>query len=164
MKLSKFIWVIGICATIMLQGCRGSQRVADSMSYYNFDTTCVAVSPSGMLTLRAWGSGPDRDKAVTEAMKNAVSDVIFKGVKGGGKSYATQAIVTEVNARERYAEYFDRFFADNGEYKKFVNETSTQDKSRLEAKSNGRRNFGLTVDVDRNGLREQLRRDGVINN
>ncbi len=162
MKLIKCSYVILMAFVLLLSGCRGSQKVSDAMSYYRFDTTCIAVNPSGSLTLRAWGGGPDRNQSVQEAMKNAVYDVIFKGVKGGGQSYATQALVTEVNARERYADYFDRFFADGGEYKKFVRETSTQDKSRIEAKSKGRQNYGLTVTVDRSALKEQLRNDGII--
>ncbi len=98
-----------------------------------------------------------------EAMKNAVSDVIFKGIKGGNGSYSTQAIVTEVNARERYAEYFDRFFADNGEYQNFVKETSAKDGSRTESKSSGRVNYGITATVDRSALVKQLTEDGVLN-
>lgn len=141
--------------------CRSKQQVSDSYSYYKFETTAVSASPSGMLTVRAWGSGPDIANAIKEAQKNAVSDVIFKGVPGVG-NYMGKPIVNEVNARERYAEYFDRFFADGGEYQKFVKETSSKDGSRTEAKSKGRQNYGVTLDIDRNALRQQLLQDGVI--
>lgn len=76
----------------------------------------------------------------------------------------SQPIVTEVNACERYAAYFDRFFADGGEYKRFVKETSGSDMSRTKSKSDGRENFGVTVTVDRPALVRQLREDNVINN
>lgn len=160
----KKIFAIILTATAIgtgLVSCRSNKDVTGSLSYYNFGTTAISVLPSGLITMRAWGGGPDKARAIEEAMKNAVSDVIFKGVKGAS-GYAGQAIVTEVNARERYAEYFDLFFADGGEYKKFVTETSSKDKSRTRAKSDGRQNFGVTVTVDRNALKQQLRQDGII--
>lgn len=153
--------VLSTIALIAITGCRGTQKVSGSMSYYNFGSSHIATSASGAVTMRTWGSGPDKNSALLEAMKNAVADVIFTGVKGGS-GYSCEPIVTEVNARERYAPYFDRFFADNGEFRKFVYETSNHDLSRIESKSNGRQNYGMTVTVDRTALRDQLLRDGII--
>lgn len=159
-KLATLGASIIICA--MIAGCRSSQKVSSSYSNYQFATSLVSTSPSGQLTLRAWGSGPDKNSAIEEAMKNAVADVIFKGIKGGNGSYSTQPIVTEVNARERHAEYFDQFFATKGEYSNFVNETSNKDKSRTESKSAGRVNYGITVTVDRSALANKLAEDKII--
>lgn len=151
----------GVAMICLLSGCRSKQAVNSSYSYQRFDTSAVNVSPSGSVTVRAWGSGHDRRSSMQTAMKNAVSDVIFKGLKGAS-GYSGQPIVTEVNARERYADYFDRFFADGGEYEHFVWESSTKDKSRTQAKSAGRENYGLTLEVDRPALVRQLTEDGII--
>lgn len=163
---TKFLPILIISAILCMTmvGCRGSQKISSSYSNYQFGTSLVSTSPSGLLTLRSWGSGPDKNSAIKEAMKNAVYDVIFKGVKGGNGSYATQPIVTEVNARERYAEYFDRFFAPVGEWERFVKETSSKDKSRTESKSSGRVNYGITVTIDRPYLVRQLTEDNIIVN
>lgn len=151
------------CSLILLLGsCRGNKNVSESLSYYDFGTSYVNASPSGMVTIRSWGSGPDKSQAIEEAKKNAVADMLFKGFKGAPAGYMTQPIVTEVNARERYAEYFDRFFAKGGEYKKFVKETSGSDDSRTKSKSGGRENFGVTVTIDRPALAKQMREDGII--
>ena len=63
---------------------------------------------------------------------------------------------------ERYAEYFNPFFADGGEYRKFVREESANEASRLEAKGSSINNYGVIVTVDREGLRRQLEADGVL--
>lgn len=163
MKYAK-IMLPAMCAlALMLGSCRPNKEVRDSLSYYSFETSYVGTSPSGLVTVRAWGSGPDKAHAIEEAKKNAVSDVIFKGIKGAPAAHTSNPVVTEVNARERYAGYFDRFFADGGEYKYYVKETSLSDGSRTKAKSSGRENFGITVDVDRSALVQRLRADGVIN-
>lgn len=74
----------------------------------------------------------------------------------------TTPLVLEVNARERYAEYFNPFFSDGGEYKKFVREETGNQASRLEAKGTSINNWGVIVTVDREGLRQQLEKDGVL--
>ncbi|MDE6361204.1 MAG: hypothetical protein K2L39_08290 [Muribaculaceae bacterium] len=161
-NLKLYLSVACIVAMMLVTGCRGQKEVSATWSNYEFGTSYVNASPSGEVTIRSWGSGPDKAGAIEAAMKNAVNDVIFKGIKGGN-GYTSQPIVTEVNARERYAEYFDRFFADGGEYKRFVKETSGSDMSRTKSKSDGRENFGVTVTVDRPALVRQLRDDNVIN-
>lgn len=146
---------------LLIVSCRSKQTIADSYSYTDFGTTLVNASPSGILTIRSWGSGPNKATAIEEAKKNAVSDVIFKGFRTSN-SYQAQPVVTEVNARERYSDYFNRFFANGGEYKNFVKEASSTDNSRTESKSNGRVNYGITVTVDRNALQQQMRKDGIL--
>lgn len=111
--------------------------------------------------MKTWGKGPSKDKAVAQAMKNAVNDIIFKGV-GNGNEYFNKPLVYEVNARERYAEYFDRFFADGGEYANFVNESSHKDGSRIKSKGASRENYAVVVEVNRSALRNQLLNDGII--
>lgn len=164
MRINKLIAAAAIAAGLLAtSACRGSQKIADSYSGYHFTTTGVNVSPSGVVTVRAWGSGPNRASAIEEAKRKALSDLIFKGIQGT-PGYAGQAIITEVNARERYAEYFDRFFAKGGEYAKFVKESSGTDNSRVESKSNGRTNYGVTLDIDRPALCLQLKEDGLTGN
>lgn len=162
MKLNKFI-AIAIVAMILpvINGCRSNQTVADSYANYQFPTTCVNVAPSGTLTVRSWGSGHNKATAIENAKCNALNELIFDGIKGSNNP-ACKALVTEVNARERYAEYFDRFFAKGGEYRNFVKETSASDNSRVQAKANGRESYGVTLDIDRNALRSQLVKDGLL--
>ncbi len=162
-RFTIYIFLITIILFTGISSCRSTQKISDSYSNYKFETSIVATSPSGMVTVRTWGTGPDKDSAIREALKNAVADMIFKGIKGGGNNYTTQPIVTEVNARERYANYFDPFFATNGEYKKFVTETSKKDGSRTESKSAGRVMYGITATIDRSALVSQLKEDGIIN-
>lgn len=158
-KLKLFLASLAMLA--VMGSCRSNRVVTDTAAYSHFETSYINNSPSGSITVRAWGNGPNKAVAIEEAKKNAVADVIFKGVKGS-KGYSGQPIVTEVNARERYAEYFDRFFADGGEYGKFAKETSNSDKSRTKAKTYGREGFGVTLDINRPALVRQLAEDGVI--
>lgn len=161
MKTFKYLAMLAFAA-VLLTGCRGQQSVSNSYSYMGFGTTLMNISPSGTITVQAWGTGPNKTVAIEEAKKNALNEVLFKGFPTSN-NYMADPLVYEVNARERYAEYFNRFFADGGEYAKFIKEASNTDNSRVEAKTNARDAYGVMLVVDRNALQRQLKQDGVIN-
>lgn len=148
--------------TLAFAGCsKKTVSLPSSASYSTFETTCLGVEHDGSQTLRAWGRGANKGDAIEQAKKNAVYDVLFKGIKSTGQCNQ-RPLVLEVNARERYAAYFNPFFADGGEYRKFVKEVSANDYSRVEAKGSQLTNYGVIVIVDREKLRRQLEKDGVI--
>ena len=160
-KIFSSIVAAGVLA-VALCGCsKHTTKVSSSGAYSNFEVTCLGVEGDGSQTLRAWGKGTSKGDAIEQAKKNAVIAVLFKGIRGTGECN-TKPLVLEVNARERYAEYFNPFFADGGEYKKFAHEDKGNEASRLESKGTSINNWGVIVTVDREGLRRQLEKDGVL--
>lgn len=129
----------------------------------DYDIESIKVEQDGSITVRVWGNGRNRADAIELAKKNAVYDVIFKGItKGVAKGIYTRPLLPTVNAREKYQEYFDIFFMDGGEYLKYV---SMADK-RL-GSTNGYRGrievkFCTTVRVMIPELRARLKADGLI--
>lgn len=146
----------------MLGSCSKSvTSVPSSVAYTSTETICMGVEHDGSQTLRVWGKGTTKADAIEQAKKNAVYDVLFKGIRSTGDCNKTP-LVPEVNARERYAKYFNPFFSDGGEYLKFVKEETGNPASRMEAKGSSIYNYGIIVTVDREGLRDQLEKDGVL--
>ena len=127
-----------------------------------FETECLGVEGDGSQTLRAWGFGKNKHDALEQARKKAVSDVIFNGIKAGVAGCNTRPLITEINARERYEDYFDRFFADNGDYKKYVSDADEKRSSRDKSKSKLGVRYGVTVRVLRSELRVRLKADQLI--
>lgn len=128
-----------------------------------FDTQCLGVEEDGTQTLRAWGFGKKKKDAVEQAMKNAVRDVLFKGIKEGMDGCNMRPMIAEVNARERHADYFNKFFADGGKYKRFVSlKDENKKKSREQVKSSLGTRWSVTVRVLCPQLREYLLKDKII--
>lgn len=126
------------------------------------ETECISKEMDGSLTLRVWGTGRNRTDAMEQAKKQAVYDVLFKGVIKGNTDYNMRPIMTEVNARQRYQDYFDIFFMDRGEFLKYV---SMEDKRA--GSTRVRRNYrdvtvGTTVRVLVPQLRARLKEDGLL--
>ena len=126
------------------------------------ETECISKEMDGSLTVRVWGTGRNRTDALEQAKKQAVYDVLFKGITRGNTDYNMRPIMTEVNARQRYQDYFDIFFMDRGEYRKYI---SMEDKRAGSTRT--RRNYrdvtvGTTVRVLVPQLRSRLKEDGLL--
>lgn len=162
MKIKFLSITLIVIATVLISSCsRKTTEVTKSAAYVSFETICMGVERDGSQTLRVWGKGSSPADAIEQAKKNAVYDVLFNGIKGTGECERCP-LVAEVNARERYGKYFNPFFTDGGEYLRFVKEETANEASRLVSKGSSIYNYGIIVTVDREGLRNQLERDGVL--
>ena len=80
----------------------------------------------GSITLKTWGKGKNRADALEQARKEALNTVLFVGIRNGKPDCYTSAILYAPNIRENKTDYFNNFFKDGGDYKKF---TSNKDES-----------------------------------
>ena len=136
---------------------------AQTRALYDHTTIkCMGVELDGSQTLRVQGYGRNRADAKEQAMKNAVWAVIFDGVKDGVEGCNMRPLVTEVNAKERYEDYFNLFFADNGAYKEYVSMRDTKRGSGGRAKDKLGYSYDLTIRVLRAELKARLKADNVI--
>ncbi|MFN8274135.1 MAG: hypothetical protein U0X58_04550 [Flavobacteriaceae bacterium] len=132
---------------------------------YGYKTECMGVELDGSHTVKAWGSGRNRSDAVEQAKKNAVRDIIFFGLLEGKQDCKQKPLILEVNAQEKYEDYFNKFFADGGEYKNYISlrdERILDKLSRDRKKGRGSVTNGFIVRVLRSELKEKLIADGII--
>ena len=81
----------------------------------------VNVELDGSVTIQVSGQGRYQKDAMDQARKNAVYNVVFKGMKMEDQnSIIVKPLIYEVNAAEKYASFFNSFFADGGDYVNFV--------------------------------------------
>ncbi len=123
---------------------------------------CIGTELDGSQTLRVTGYGRNRTDAKEQAMKNAVWAVIFDGVRDGTDGCNLRPLVSEVNARERYEDYFNIFFSDKGEYKKYVSLRDTKRRSAGRKKDKVGYLYEMTIRVLRSELKARLKADNVI--
>lgn len=144
----------------LLSGCSGAKGIA---GYYSYSTECLGSELDGSVTVMAWGNGRDRFDAGEQARKNAVNDVLFKGIVAGQGECNQRPLVPEVNARAKYADYFNRFFADRGSFSRYV--SLKDERSRADREEKGARKsitLGVVLRVERAKLKEKLIKDGIL--
>lgn len=142
-----------------------SVTYADAQPKPNFARSsirCMGVELDGSQTLRVQGYGRNRADAKEQAKKNAVWAVIFEGIRDGAEGCNMRPLVTEVNAKERYEDYFNIFFTDNGPYKEYVSLKDTKYRSGGRSKDRVGYSYDLTIRVLRAQLKARLKADNVI--
>ncbi len=164
MKYNKLLTAIAIGATLTVSSCRTNTTISNEYAFVSFETECLGVEADGSQTLRAWGKGKNKADAIEQAKKNAVKDVIFKGIKSNSDECNKKPLIFEVNAEEKYETYFNSFFRDGGEYSKYVTSEDENRTSRINAKHSTQESYGIVVRVKRAELRQRLIDDNIITN
>ena len=107
------------------------------VAYQNMETVCLGSELDGSYTVR-------------------------KGILRGQGDCEARPIMTEVNAREKYQAYFDSFFADGGDYLKYISMKDRRPGSWTHARMKGGITCSMVIRVDYAKLRSQLREDGIL--
>lgn len=163
MKAIKTLSIGIVAATVLILHACSPQ--AKNAAAYTYETECMGLEGDGSETMKAWGHGKDRADAVEQAKKNGVSDVLFKGIRHGKTECSVKPVLNEVNAREKYEDYFNKFFADGGAYKNFV---SMKDESLFPAIAKDRKGagseveYGVIIRVLRAELKKQMIADKIL--
>lgn len=147
---------------IAITSCSGQKKLAGN---YTYKSECMGIELDGSQTIKAWGNGRNRSDAVDQAKKNAIRDVIFFGINEGKSECNSKPLIFEVNAQDKYEDYFAKFFADGGEYKNFISlrdERIFDKLSRDKKKARESVTHGMIVRVLRNELKAKLITDGII--
>jgi len=70
MKRIKFTILFAACSLLVLiTGCRSQQQVSSSYANTSFQSSMINVPGDGTVTIRAWGSGADKAKAIEQAKR-----------------------------------------------------------------------------------------------
>lgn len=141
-------------------GC-GPSKVSTS-SYYASATTYMNDEGDGSITVRAYGHGKNRSDAIEQAAKNAVRDIIFKGITVPNNIQLSKPLVTAVNAEEKFQNFFNSFFSDGGTYTEFVSKEDRRSGSNNKEKNTTQVKLTTTVRVLRADLKNYLMNNGII--
>ena len=161
MKIKGKLYIISTIVILNMMSCKTPIHISSDYASANFQTECMRVELDGSQTLRAFGKGKNKKEAIEQAKKNAVRDVIFKGINAGSSECNKRPLVNEVNAIEKHSYYFNLFFKDKGEYASYV-KLDEKKTSRIKSKSSSQENWGVVVTVDREGLKSKLINDKII--
>lgn len=139
------------------------EKKAHYSSNYNYEVQIMGVGQDGTKVMKVWGFGRRVEDAVIEAKMNAVASVIFKGIPGGHGAAATPAILTDPNAGDKHAEYFETFFSPGGKYLQFITMTTDGMPSGQDRLQIDRRTYKVAIyaQVMYDALRKQLETDGI---
>lgn len=158
-RASLLIAVMSIA--LILTSCYATKDHSTDAFYLN-KCEFLNTELDGSMTLRAYGQGRNRIDARTQARKNAVYQVIFEGVNVPNNPSLSRPLIYEANAQQRYEEFFNAFFADGGEYTRFVNKKDKKDDTNEKSWGGTQTKISTTVTVERARLKAYLKEQGII--
>lgn len=143
------------CVLICCLSCTAQSKQTKSASYYHYETECLEDKLDGYFIFMAWGTGSSKKEAIDQAQRNAINDILFKGVNKS--TCSVRPLITEVQAREKYRGYIAEFFREDYlDYIKIEKSTKSKKKSRSQT------TYGVKVKIDVEGIRNKLKTDKII--
>lgn len=118
----------------------------------------------GTYLVKVWSYAKKADKAIAQAPKNAVHGVLFKGYaaynNGNTRIAGQKAIVTDPAVESQQEAFFQEFFADGGNYAKYVSLVGNGSPDIIKVGKEYK--VGVVVSVQKDALRKDLEAAGVI--
>ena len=162
--MKKLITLFFFCGTTLF-GCKTATNNSVS-GYYTYKTECIGVELDGSQTLKSWGTGSNKSDSIEQAYKNAIKDVLFNGINNGKTDCTSKPVLFEVNAKERYEEYFNKFFMDGGLYEEFVSNkdgsTNKVEVTMVKEQPGSQFTYSVIVRVLKAKLRQKMITDGIL--
>ncbi len=144
---------------MLVSSCAATRQITAN---YQTGVSFMRNDNDGSITVMAYGHGKSLPEAHQAAMRNAVDEILFKGVSVPSRPDISKPVVTVTNARERYADFFNDFFADGGEWRRFVSSNENKLESRVREKTRYQYKKGLIVRVRRSDLISYLKDNGIL--
>ena len=136
----------------------GAQKKADkATAEWRYDAEEINRSgKQGTAVFKIWSYSKNDRIAETQAAKNAVHAILFKG-------YGSNRPMVSPEAAEEHKEFFDSFFKEGGGYRKYVQLTNNGAVSPSDRIKVGKEwKIGVVVIVSKTQLRKELERQGII--
>ena len=165
MKTKQLLTLVLLVFTTAIFAQSGKQKKADKATReWRYEIECAGIGKDGTYLIKVWSYSKKADIAVTQAKKNAVHGIIFKGFSGGGQGCTSQkALASNPNIEEEKADFFDPFFEEGGKFMKYVSESSDGNVDAGDRVKVGKEyKIGLIVSVSKDALRKDLEAAGII--
>lgn len=162
------ITYICLFLAFVFMGCRSSLTILQrstkaSQAFYNYDSRIISSELDGSYNIRAFGRARNAVAAYEEARKQAVYDVLFNGVQSSNSRITSlRPLLLEVNAKEKYEDYFNAFFADRGAYQEYTSYSDARILTDNKYSNNLQILVQVSVTVDVKSLKQKLIEDNIL--
>jgi hypothetical protein len=161
--MKKIIFLVAII--ISIASCKSKLKPRE-LGNYVYKTASVDVRNNQIL-VTAWGKGTSEGEALAEAKRNAIYDILYKGILDGNPSVRFPAIFLKNNSEASNSSFNAQFFSKDGQYLKYTSlyDTAISQKRRKKIRKSSRvlnSAIEYQILVDRNKLIEDLKSQNLL--
>ncbi len=129
---------------------------------WRYEIEVVQTGTQGTYLIKVWSYSKKPEVAAEQSKKNAIHGVIFKGFSGKA-GIPGQSPLANTSVEVEKADFFKTFFANGGEYMKFVSSSNDGAVAAEDRMKIGKEyKIGVIVSVNVAELRKYLENAGVI--
>lgn len=144
---------------------RAKKQADEDTKNWRYEIQCLSVASEGSYIVKIYSYSKNKNVAIEQSKKNAIHAVIFRGIPQNEIGCVAQpSLARHPNLEEKNRDYFERFFSEEGDYKKFVTLTTDGAIAPGDRLRVGKREYkiGIIVSVDIASLRKELETAGII--
>lgn len=116
----KQLCLLVIFGLTLFASCSTSKQLDKDTEEWRYQIEAVNTGKQGTYQVKVWTYTPKAEWAEAQAPKNAVHGVLFKGFPAKDRVKGQRPLITDPGAATQHEEFFKTFFADGGEYARFV--------------------------------------------
>lgn len=131
---------------------------------WRYEIECVNQGIHGTYQVKVWSYSKKPHVAIEQTKKNAVHGVVFKGYPSNQRKCTEQKpLARDPEAEKTFAEFFQKFFDDGGDYMKYVSVSSDGTPGPGDIMKVGKEyKVGIIVSVSKDELRKYLEDQKII--
>jgi len=159
MKKSIFVLatIVALFCSTSLFAANAQKKADQATDQWRYDVEDVGMTgKQGTVMFKIWSYSKKENIAISQADKNAVHAVLFKGV-------GTARPMVDPAAAEKYADFFDEFFQEGGGYHRYVqlsNNGAVKPADNIKLKKEYK--IGIVVSVKKDELRKFMESKGIV--
>ena len=136
----------------------GKKQAGIDMDSWRYDLVSVGEGQQGAYKIKVWTYSKSPKLSEEFTRKCAVHGVLFKGIASNKGTSVKRPLIKDPQAKFEFEDFFQKFFADGGEYGRFVQLTSGVPEVIKVGKEN---KIGVVVLVQKDELRKYLEEAGI---
>lgn len=139
------------------------KKANEDTAHWRYEIEAVEVGVQGTCLVKVWSYSKKPNIAASQARKNAVHGIIFKGIPAKNRIPGKKPLVQNPSVEAQQADFFKSFFSDNGDYMRFVTLTNNGAIAAGDVMKVGKEyKVGVNVTVNYSDLRKALEEAGVV--
>lgn len=147
--------------TIFFFSCKSVEKTrTTSSAYLKFDVQYIKQISEGVDCYKIYVQGDSKKECIQLAKLNLVKTILFTGIQTAPNP---RPLVPEVNALEKYKNYFNAFLSSDGGFLEFIklyNGGKIDDNDRLQ--TGDRKLYGIELEVSTTKLLNTLENSNII--
>jgi len=163
--MKKIILALMLCLPMFAFAQSGKEKKANQdTEAWRYEIEPENVGNQGTVVVKVWSFSKDPKVAAEQSKKNAIHGVIFKGVPTKDRIQGKKPLVQNSAIESEKADFFANFFANGGDYQRFVSLTNNGAIGAGDVMKVDKKEYkvGVVVTVNYSELRSYLEDQGIV--